>query len=401
MSFREEIMMALRRFLSFASAAGLAAALATAVPAAASTAPLQLTLPAPTGPDPIGTVSLHLVQNGRPDPWVPGRTRELMVSLWYPARHAGRYPTAPYMTPGAWASLVHNQGFPASVVVPQTDGHDGAPVDRLPGGLPVVLYSPPSTGDRSANTTLVEDLASRGYLVATIDHTYSDDEVEFPGGRVAQRVLPADETRQQFTDEVAERDKDTRFVLDELTAIDHGKNPDADHHRLPGGLRGALDLNRVGMFGHSLGGATAAATMLDDSRIKAGIDMDGTLLGPVVSAGLTRPFLLLSNETHNRDNDSSWAQFWNASTGWKRDFRLLGSQHLTYSDAEVIFPQTAPVMGLTPAQLAAIIGTIDPPRAITVESTYVDAFFDLNLRHHDEHLLDGPSPQFPEMLFQP
>src|SRR5436190_7215793 len=97
--------MAMRRFLSAVFVTGVAAALAMAVPAAASAAPIQLTLPVPTGPDQSGTVSLHLVQNGRPDPWVPSRTRELMVSLWYPARHVDAYPTAPYMEAGAWASL--------------------------------------------------------------------------------------------------------------------------------------------------------------------------------------------------------------------------------------------------------------------------------------------------------
>lgn len=376
----------------------LTAAVVVAGPAVAATT-TQLTLPAPTGPDQIGTVSLHLVQTGRPDPWVPGRTRELMISLTYPARHADRHPIAPYMAAGAWQSF---QGTRlGSVLVPATAAHDGAPVDRRPGGLPVILYSPPSGGDRSFNTVLVQDLASRGYLVATVDHTYSDDEVEFPDGRVALRVFPEELTEQQLTAEVAERDKDMRFVLDELTALDHGANPDAEHHTLPDGLRGGLNLNEVGFLGMSLGGATAAATMLDDPRIKAGIDLDGTLHGPVVTTGLTRPFLLLSAADHNRDNDPSWAQFWNASTGWKRDFRLLGSTHGSYYDGEVLFPQVAGVLGLTPTQLTGLIGTIDPARAITVESTYVDAFFDRQLRQHPEHLLDGPSPRFPDMVFVP
>jgi dienelactone hydrolase len=344
-------------------------------------------------------VSLHLVQAGRPDPWVPGRTRELMISLTYPARHADRYPTAPYMEAGAWKSFQHTRLTAA--LVPQTAAHEGAPVDRRPEGLPVIVYSPPSGGDRSFNTVLVQDLASRGYLVATVDHTYSDDEVEFPDGRVAQRVFPEELTVPQLTAEVAERDKDMRFVLDELTAIEHGANPDAEHRALPEGLRGAMNLNETGMLGMSLGGATAAATMLDDPRIKAGIDLDGTLFGPVVTTGLKRPFLLLSAGDHNRDNDASWAQFWSASTGWKRDFQLLGSTHGSYFDGEVLFPQAAGLLGLTPAQLAALVGTIDPARAITVESTYVDAFFAQHLRHHPEHLLDGPSPRFPEMVFVP
>ena len=133
----------LRRLLPLALASAVTALSAAAIPASASTAPLRVTLPVPTGPHPVGTVSLHLVQNNRPDPWVVGRPRELMVSLWYPARHADRYPTAAYIPDAAWTSLEQNQGIPVgSVAVPQTAGHDGAPVDRAPGGLPVVLYSP-------------------------------------------------------------------------------------------------------------------------------------------------------------------------------------------------------------------------------------------------------------------
>jgi hypothetical protein len=393
--------MTFRHLIPLALTAAMATTVGATGPAVASTAPIQLTLPAPTGPDQIGTVSLHLVQAGRPDPWVPGRTRELMISLTYPARHAGRYPTAPYMEAGAWASLQKSDFSLGPALVPQTAAHEGAPVDRRPGGLPVILYSPPSGGDRTFNTTLVQDLASRGYVVATVDHTYSDDEVEFPDGRVARRVLPAEQTPQQITAEVAQRDKDMRFVLDELTAIEHGANPDAEHRTLPDGLRGALNLNEVGMVGMSLGGATAAATMLDDSRIKVGVDLDGTLFGPVVASGLSRPFLLLSNAAHNRDDDPSWASFWNASTGWKRDFRLLGSAHGSYFDAEALVPQVADALGLTPAQRATIIGTIDPARAITIESTYLDSFFGEQLRHRPGRLLDGPSPRFPEMVFVP
>jgi predicted dienelactone hydrolase len=380
----------------------LAGVLAGPAQSASASAPIQLTLPAPNGPDQLGTVSLHLVQTGRPDPWVAGQTRQLMISLTYPARHADRYPAAPYMEAGAWASFLQSIRL-SSVSDPATAAHEGAPVASRPGGLPVVLYSPPSGGDRTFNTVLVQDLASRGYVVVTVDHTYSDNEVEFPDGHVATRVLPDPGvlTDRQLTSEVAERDKDMRFVLDELTALDHGANPDAEHRALPAGLRGGLNLNEVGMLGMSLGGATAAATMLDDPRIKAGVDMDGTLWGPVVSTGLNRPFLLLSNADHNRDNDQSWASFWRASTGWKRDFQLTGSVHGTYFDGLVLFPQLAGVLGLTPAQLTADVGTIDSARAITIESAYVDAFFDQQLRHRPEHLLNGPSPRFPEMVFVP
>jgi predicted dienelactone hydrolase len=158
-------------------------------PALASATPFQLTLPPPTGPHPVGTVSLHLVDPSRRDPWVtPNPVRELMVSLWYPARDAGRYPVAPWLPPGAAAQFLLDQGIPAgTVLLPATHGHDGAPVDQRGGRLPVVVYSPGNDAFRSISTVLVEELASRGYLVVTIDHT-DDALVEFPDGRVVRPI---------------------------------------------------------------------------------------------------------------------------------------------------------------------------------------------------------------------
>lgn len=53
----------------------------------------SVALPAPTGSQAVGTVSLHLVDRSRPDPWMPTeKARELMVSLWYPAEKAAGRP---------------------------------------------------------------------------------------------------------------------------------------------------------------------------------------------------------------------------------------------------------------------------------------------------------------------
>jgi hypothetical protein len=74
---------------------GLCAPVANAQPATptATEQPLRPTLPAPTGHHRIGVVQLHLLDHSRPDPWVPTQTtRELMVSLWYPAQRTQGYP---------------------------------------------------------------------------------------------------------------------------------------------------------------------------------------------------------------------------------------------------------------------------------------------------------------------
>jgi predicted dienelactone hydrolase len=194
---------------------------------------------------------------------------------------------------------------------------------------------------------------------------------------------------------------DTRFVLDHLATLNAGGNPDAEQRPLPAGLRGALKLSTVGMFGHSLGGATAAQAMFEDGRIDAGVNLDGVLFGPVVAAGLDRPFLLVGAHEHGRDSDPTWAQFWANLRGWRLNLQLTGSGHNSFTDLQVLLPQTADALNLPPDAVQQLIGTIDPRRSVLNQRAYVTAFFDLHLRHRDNHLLDGPSPRFPEMRFVP
>src|SRR5207249_12323590 len=70
-----------------------------------------------------------------------------------------------------------------------------------------------------------------------------------------------------------------------------------------GKFTGRLDMSRVGVFGHSLGGATAAQFCHDDSRCKAGIDVDGAPLGSVIRDGIPRPFMFLLSE-HGGSSDA-------------------------------------------------------------------------------------------------
>jgi dienelactone hydrolase len=281
-----------------------------------------------------------------------------------------------------------------------THAREGAPVDRG-GRRPVVLYSPGAGDPRTWGTALVEELASRGYVVVTIDNTYESPGVQFPDGTVMgnEPVLTAlaqadrDGTVPQLLEKVLRtRVADTRFVLDRLTT-------------LPGALSQVVDPRRVGMFGQSAGGITAAEGMFEDSRIKAGIDLDGTLefnrepngtnLMPVAVHGLHRPFLLMGRDGSDHTSEPSWRAFWMHSDGWHRDLTLRGSRHQTYTDLAAILPQT----GLGPDVIEREIGTVDPVRAITAQRAYVTSFFDRWLRGRNDHLLDGPSPCYPEVMF--
>ncbi len=393
------------RWLRKAIPVGMAAVLTVGVvaaPASAATGPTGPTtsLPAPTGHQRAGTVRLHLIDPTRIDPTSPTHgPRELMVRIWYPATDTRDFPTAPYLTPLAAANFLASHGAPTGTTLPPTTGHAGAPVDRLPGPHPVVLYSPGGFNDGAIDTGLVEDLVSHGYVVVTMDDTNESEEVEFPGGRLVVGTFQPD-TPEKSLEAQQIRAADARFVLDELTVLDRGGNPDAEHAALPVGLAGSLDLSRVGMFGWSLGGAASAQAMHDDPRIRAGINLDGTFWGPLADSGVNRPFLLMTGAEHTEQNDPSLASFLAAGTGPKPYLALDDSQHPTFSDFEELVSELAPALGLTPDQVTATIGTIDPRTAVTDERVYIRSFFDKYLRGHDDHLLDGPSPRYPDIHFE-
>jgi predicted dienelactone hydrolase len=398
-----------RRWLRKAIPAGVAALLAvgvTAGPALAATTPATLagpatSLPSPTGHYRAGTVRLHLVDPARIDPTSPSHGfREIMVQVWYPATGTRDFPSTPYMPPLAAARFLASFNVPAGTTLPATTGHVGAPADRRHGPYPVVLYSPGGGTDASLDTGLVEDLVSHGYVVVTMDDTNESPEVEFPDGRLVTGTFTAGTAAQALEGQQI-RAADARMTLDDLAVLNRGGNPDAEHAPLPAGLPGSLDLSRVGMFGWSLGGAASAQAMHDDRRIKAAVNMDGTFWGPLASSGVRRPFLLLTGSEHTEQNDPTLASFLAASTGPKLHLALANSQHPTFSDFEELASDLASALGLTPGQVAGLIGTIDPKTAVTDERAYIRAFFDKYLRDRDNHLLDGPSPRFPDIQFEP
>ncbi|MEU6550832.1 acetylhydrolase [Streptomyces sp. NPDC046915] len=386
-----------RRVLAAALAVGAAAPIGAAPQArSASTAPgpVRLTLPAPTGPYPVGTVPLHLVDTSRPDPVAgPGHHRELMAAVWYPARGVERRPRAPWTSPAVARALLTSLGFPADVAVaPLTAGHEGAPVLRTGRRLPVVVFSHGAHDHRADTTIVVQELAGHGYVVVTVDHTY-DAFSAFPDGRL---TVPLDRpalTPRDFA-------TDIRFVLDRVEDLAAGRNPDAGHRPPPAGLLGAPDPRRIGMFGWSKGATATAWVMSEDRRVRAGLSFDGPMQ-PTVTTDLDRPFMLMTAE-NPRATQPSVAEFWSQLRGWRLNVQAEGAVHSSYCDGQVLIPQLAPAVGMSDADLQGWIGTLDPGRAVRIQQAYPLAFFDLHLRNRGRgHLLDGPCPAFPEVKFIP
>ncbi|MET7757686.1 alpha/beta hydrolase [Streptomyces sp. NPDC005389] len=265
---------------SVALPAGVATAAApdTPPPAVAHTA-RAATLPAPTGPYSVGSTVLPLVDRSRTDPWVPTADgRALVVTLHYPAARADGGRPAPYATREEARLLAEQLGPGVSGdVLARTRTHSRTDARPAPGRRPLVLLSPGFSVSRWTLTHLAEDLASRGYVVASVDHAYESYGISLPGGRTLTCVActALDEGGVHGSVVTSTRAADMRYVLDRLT----GPRPVWKHADV-------IDARRIGMAGHSIGGASAASAMVADPRIDAGINMDGSFWEELPAEGL-------------------------------------------------------------------------------------------------------------------
>lgn len=253
---------------------------------------------------------------------------------------------------------------------------------------PLLIFSPGLGNSRHLYNVLVQSVASTGYIVVSIDHPYDVSIVEYPDGTT---VLAEDiETDAQIELALATRAQDVSFVLNQLDKSSISK-------LLLPGLDLGLNLDKVGIFGHSLGGATSLAAMVNDSRITGGINIDGSFFGPSIQQGTKRPFLLISHEGKNQSTDVSWASTWAKLSGWKSELEIKGTQHGSFTD----LPSLIYSLGLTgklPETVTNLLGTLEGLRVAEIKRVYVAAFFDLVLKGRRCRLLTRKSTDYPEVV---
>jgi predicted dienelactone hydrolase len=368
-------------------------------------------LPAPTGPYRIGVTTLYLVDRSRRDPWdstMP--VREVMVTVFYPARTVRGYPVARQMAKKAAESftvlgpMAHPELPTAGVnwAATMTHSHTGAPAQAV--RRPVLLYSPGGGDPRTMATGISEELASHGYVVVTIDHPGDATEVEFPS-RTAYRDKVLRETvfrgdpradPQLARTMIGTRVSDTRFVLNQLEVLAAGRNPDAEGRALSENLGRALDLRQVGIYGHSAGGATAAETMYEDHRIDAAVNLEGYLdfppetpgqegkLFPIAEHGADRPLLLLGTDgfPDKKGLERSWSAMLAHSQGCTRRRQLDNAAHWVFTDYGAIAPQLQAGGLMTADNRIKLVGAIDPATSLPMVRNYVLSFFARHLPSH-------------------
>jgi dienelactone hydrolase len=346
-------------------------------------------LPEPTGPYAVGTVTYSWVDSSRPETYTadPNDHRELPVQIWYPVDKTAR-------TAGS--------------------ENAGAPVSPAQVAYPLVIFSPGALGPRDSNDSTYQELASHGYIVAAIDHTYQSAYTSFPDGRVilfspifmqemqahAQATLgdPVEDDR-IVRGWIAIHVADLNFVVDQLEGVNRGD---------PGGpLTGKVDLGRIGLIGHSLGGISIVDFCRQDARCQAAVNLDGPLFADrlsitsdgeqtLVETPFPRPLMQMYSGTLYNDPRYFGTVYVPNRAAYERatepSYALVfeGAGHANFTDLPLISPMLANVLG---------IGPINPYHCIRIVNAYALAFFDKYLNGQGSPLLDAASPDYPEVKF--
>ena len=353
-----------------------AAVLAAIVAARVDGGPRDLL--APTGTDPVGRRVVHWVDGSRSEVLsaVATHRREVTVYIWYPS--STRAPaTATYVD--GYDKLTRALSPDEASLVRATVTHAGVGVApaATPSRFPLILLSPGAGSLAALYTTIGEELASHGYVVAAVDHPYDSKAVVLADGRVATQAKPPADGEaflQHQRDRVTVRAEDLRFVLEQLTRLETTSSGDP--------LAGRLDVSRIGALGHSVGGMTAAELCMRDIRLRACANLDGVVAAlpvyPDASGnGPSQPFLFVdkpfsavrgetANETARRTGvlrQRGNATLSNVQRGRSYRVTLARATHATFSDEEVLTTNTT-----VQRQLLSRV------------RTYVTAFFDEALR---------------------
>jgi len=365
----------------------------------------DLVLPQPPGPYVVAMTSEELVDARRLDPFNTSHPRRVMISRFTPVPRQkcpsnGRVEYMPALISeledAIGTEFLGNSSWPSGVLSRvKLDLCRNAPpslLDHAYHSFPTILFDTGLNTTRLFYSATAQHLASRGYNVIVVDHPYETDVVIFPdgsiiyGGRVNRT---SDEAALVRALEV--RANDASFVLDALGLELHGGGPNSV---------------KVGFAGHSFGGAATAVAMLNDTRVVAGVNLDGRMFGPVLQAGFGGPganqsFLIVGSEGHNSSNEPSWESLWQAvrlhPPRWIKELSVNGSLHGSFWDLSLI----GDVSGLrSNDQLVRdLFGEILGARIMEILREYLDDFFQMTLGDAGQGLLEGPNREYPEVEF--
>jgi dienelactone hydrolase len=365
-----------------------------------------------TGPHGVGNRRLFLTDASRTDPITGSGQRKVSVTAWYPTPSTG--PVAKYLSnvdsydetmalalvnglenAGCskqwWTGAIKCGGFfgnvdPNTTMFGNIRARDtravkDAAVSTDLGALPVVVFSPGFGIPGNHASILAQELASHGYLVLTLSHTYESIVTELSTGVVAQN---GGAVSNQWQKVLTARLGDVNFVINQLGT-------------LPNGIGNQADLSKVACAGHSYGGYAALEQAYHDPRVKAVVNLDGTAgydgtENHAQINGVQVPVMLLSGDIDLGDNylvggeHASWAAYRNTAHGPLHLLEVAGAKHFAFTD-----------IGLLTVKTAELNGSINPARAMSLHTTFTRVFLDQYLKGIPTTLLDGTDPNWPEV----
>src|SRR6184192_668480 len=349
----------------------------------------EITLPTPTGPFAVGRAIYDWTDDTKLDTLapVPGTKRELLIWMWYPSAAVRSVAVDEYL-PASMRAAAGPAGGPLRLLtrdLSKVHGHSTRESDLSPEqrSYPVVIMRGGASAAAWSYSTLAEDLSSHGYVVVGFDAPYRTSSVVFPDGRVMTRTPENDpelvfgrpDSARRINKLMAAWTGDIAFVLDRLQRLNASDSS--------GKFTGRLDMMRVGVFGHSLGGAQAAQFCQEDSRCKAGIDVDGAPLGSVIQSGIRQPFMfLLSDQIHSSDPEARKVRadiqsiYDRLPVNGRLRLAIRGANHFLFSDDGALLKSHIVLRML---RMFGVVG-IDGRRQLAVTTYCVHSFFDAYLK---------------------
>ncbi len=354
-------------------------------------------LPDVTGPYAAGTQTFHLVDESRDEIYTagPADKREIMIQIWYPAAEDAPGEQAVYLEEldVMGSILAERLGLPPFLLdhinLVKLDTKVAVPPLADDAPYPVILFSHGLRGMRQQNTAMVRELVSHGFVVATIDHTYGNVMTVFPDGRVAMYnpdvLSGAGEPPHNSNLLVKTWADDMGFVLDELAGWNEAdENP----------FQARLDLDKVGIFGHSTGGGATVEFCGRDERCKAGAGLDAwvePVSEEIVERGLAQPFLFLRADQwlagEVSENFVTADKLFSGLSDTGYMATIAGAAHFDFSDVPLLSPLTEQ-LGLSSGMDS--VYTVEMMRDMTA------AFFRQELQGAGDNLVHG-AMVYPEM----
>ena len=311
-------------------------------------------LPKPNGQYIIGTDVIILEDINRKEEFTKNDDdyRKIIVQAWYPAitQTDSIYPYLDFSeirTP----YIAKRIGVPEYMIKHINEIKANAYYRALPINkeFPIIVFSHGLGGNRTQNSINIESLASNGYIVFAIEHTFDANVTIFNDTTFIEfdSYLADDVTEEEFYNtripQIKTRSADVSFLINQIELF-----------KKQGYYLGRIsDINNIGIFGHSFGGGTSIVSAYLDSRIDACINLDGWLEPipmNIINDGINIPFCYIGQIQKDWSgapyNESKLLNFHKNNKAESYIIEIKNTKHFDYADIPYL-NKSAKLLGLS------------------------------------------------------